>query len=643
MSRKNGKASRGKRMLWRDIKRTVGKSRGRFVSIVLLMALGAFALVGLNVAGPDMRITGRHYFDTYNAADLTIIGGLGIDESDEAVIERASGISDVEYGYMKDVTVADTHNAVRVSSLPERISQYEVVEGRLPEAADEVAISATIADEHPVGSTIVFTEEEDISGDYALARHDFTVVGVVNSSEIVSNLNMGQSQAGTGDLAGFAVVADDAFDVDYHMVARLRFDDTEGLDPYGQEYLDRVAAHKEELEELLEGRGAHRLAAVQGQFDEQIADGQAQVDDARAQLDDAAAELADASAQLADARELIASYEGELADAAAQLADGRAALDATWGQLEAAKAQLDAGRAELEASERQLAVAARQLADGRRELAEKQQQYDEGAAEVDAAQQQVDAARKKLEGGKAQYEQGIAQLEAAIEQAGAAGEDTTALEAQLTQLKAAYEAFMNVDADQGTAGDDGGYYACIQAIDAAQDELDGKRAELASLPSSLRKRTGSLPKSNSSTRLDTRSTSRASLRTTRTSAPTRAGSPHGRPGRKSLPPRRANMMSPPKRSARRERSLPRIRRPMRTGLPSTTRSFPRRSRRFPMPRRSLPTPARRATASIRPCIPSITAERSPVQRAIPSTRPYPRSSMPSLASSRTSSTSWPRS
>lgn len=485
MSRKNRKVPRGKRMLWRDIKRTVGKSRGRFVSIVLLMALGAFALVGLNVAGPDMRITGRHYFDTYNAADLTIIGGLGIDESDEAVIERASGISDVEYGYMKDVTVADTHNAVRVSSLPERISQYEVVEGRLPEEADEVAISATIAAEHPVGSTIVFAEEEDVSGDYALVRHDFTVVGVVNSSEIVSNLNMGQSQAGTGDLAGFAVVADDAFDVDYHMVARLRFDDTEGLDPYGQEYLDRVAAHKEELEELLEGRGAHRLTVVQGQFDEQIADGQAQVDDARAQLDDAAAELAGASAQLADARELIASYEGGLADAAAQLADGRAALDATWGQLETAKAQLDAGRAELDASEQQLAVAARQLADGRRELAEKQQQYDEGVAEADAAQREIDAARAKLEEGKGQYEQGIAQLEEAVRKTEEAGGDATELKAQLDNLNRAYDAFMTVDADPDTTGNDGGYTACTALLDASQAELDDKRGELAAAAEQL--------------------------------------------------------------------------------------------------------------------------------------------------------------
>lgn len=485
MNRKNGKVPRGKRMLWRDIKRTVGKSRGRFASIVLLMALGAFALVGLNVAGPDMRITGRHYFDTYNAADLTIIGGLGIDESDEAVIERASGISDVEYGYMKDVTVADTHNAVRVSSLPERISQYEVVEGRLPEEADEVAISATIADEHPVGSTIVFAEEEDVSGDYALTRHDFTVVGVVNSSEIVSNLNMGQSQAGTGDLAGFAVVTDDAFDVDYHMVARLRFDDTEGLDPYGQEYLDRVAAHKEELEELLEGRGAHRLAVVQGQFDEQIADGQAQVDDARAQLDDAAAELAGASAQLADARELIASYEGELADAAAQLADGRAALDATWDQLASAKVQLDDGRSQLAASERQLAAAARQLESGRQELAAKQQVYDEGVAEADAAQREIDAARAKLEEGKGQYEQGIAQLEEAVRKTEEAGGDATELKAQLDNLNRAYDAFMTVDADPDTTGNDGGYTACTALLDASQAELDDKRGELAAAAEQL--------------------------------------------------------------------------------------------------------------------------------------------------------------
>lgn len=40
-----------KRTLARDIKKCFAKSKGRFISIVCLIALGSFALVGLQVAG----------------------------------------------------------------------------------------------------------------------------------------------------------------------------------------------------------------------------------------------------------------------------------------------------------------------------------------------------------------------------------------------------------------------------------------------------------------------------------------------------------------------------------------------------------------------------------------------------------------
>ena len=81
---------RPKRALRRDIARTFHKSKGRFVSIVALLALGAFALVGFKVTGPDMRATAAHYLGGYNLADLTIIGGMGIDADDEAAIAQAS-------------------------------------------------------------------------------------------------------------------------------------------------------------------------------------------------------------------------------------------------------------------------------------------------------------------------------------------------------------------------------------------------------------------------------------------------------------------------------------------------------------------------------------------------------------------------
>lgn len=83
-----------KRKLWKSIRKSITHSMGRFISIMLLMALGSFALVGLTVTGPDMRTTGTTYFKELNSADLTILSDYGIDEGnlpeqdDEIAIDR---------------------------------------------------------------------------------------------------------------------------------------------------------------------------------------------------------------------------------------------------------------------------------------------------------------------------------------------------------------------------------------------------------------------------------------------------------------------------------------------------------------------------------------------------------------------------
>ena len=78
-----------KRMLWKDIRVTMAKSKGRFLSIVSLMALGSFALVGLFVTGPDMRITGTDFFNQNNLADITVISDYGLTKADENIIRSA--------------------------------------------------------------------------------------------------------------------------------------------------------------------------------------------------------------------------------------------------------------------------------------------------------------------------------------------------------------------------------------------------------------------------------------------------------------------------------------------------------------------------------------------------------------------------
>lgn len=276
-----------KKALNQDIQKSFSKSKGRFISIACLIALGSFALVGLQVTGPDMRKTTSDYLQQYHAADLSVIGSMGIDQENAKTIDSLDGTEQVTYGYLKDVVLKDTSESCRIFSLDEDISKYEVVSGRLPEKADEIAFADADKDNYQIGDQITFEEKADTSGNMVLKNKTFTITGFVHSTEILSCVNQGQSTAGSGELNSYAVVTEDAFDCDYYMIARITFRDTQGLDPYSDAYTDKIQAHKNQLETLLEDAPAQRLDAVRSEYQEKIDDGRQQIAEAETELDDA--------------------------------------------------------------------------------------------------------------------------------------------------------------------------------------------------------------------------------------------------------------------------------------------------------------------------------------------------------------------
>lgn len=371
-----------KRMLWKDIRQTLSKSKGRVVSIVCLVALGSFALVGLKVTGPDMQATAADFYGRNNLADITVVSNYGISKDDERIIGKADGIKEVEYGYFKDVVISGTDRSMRIYSKPDAVSTYDVTEGRLPKRTGEIALDMKERDRFAVGSTLNVTEKTDIAGGTVLRHHKFTVVGFVRASETLSCLNMGQSTAGGGELKGYAVAVPGEFDSDVKMIARATYEDTEGLDYWSAEYRDAVQKHKDQLVTLLANQPKAREATIRSQqrkkIDEakdkvktskqQLADAQRQLDDAKQQIDNAkdqlsegsaeaveegsaaAAQLATAQAQLASANASVASGQTQLQAAQTQLAQGQNQLSDSWNQLANGKTQLDAAREQLETS-----------------------------------------------------------------------------------------------------------------------------------------------------------------------------------------------------------------------------------------------------------------------------------------------------
>lgn len=465
-------------MLWKEIRKSIGKSKGRFFSIMMLIALGSFALVGLMVTGPDMQKTGAHYFSEQNMMDLAIISDYGLDEDDQKIIEQEKGIQNIEFGYLKDVTIKKSETSIRIFSNTKNVSQYIVTKGRLPKTTNEIALDNHFKGQYKLNENISFDEPEDMNGDKSLIQTTFKVVGFVNSSEILADVNMGSSTTGTGELNGFAVVEPEVFDSEVFMIARMTFSDTESLDPYSKNYSTAIKAHKDSLNALLGEQPQKRLVTLKKEAQKKIDEGQEEIDKVKDQLADAKEQLVSAKEQLVDgentfteneqsfnsqvktvteqisdgasqisaAKSQLENSENQLNEALQQLISGEATLSDTWKQLQTAKTQLDNGKAQLDMALQQLQSGAnainqgeQQLVKGYEELNEKQELLTQGQQQLNEAEQQLAEKQAEWTQGITSYNQKKEELNGAVQQYNEAKEELDQAQTNLDRQKAELE------------------------------------------------------------------------------------------------------------------------------------------------------------------------------------------------------------
>ena len=395
-----------KKTLNKDIRNSLRQSKGRFLSIMLLMMLGAFSLVGLKVSGPDIEDTLNSYMETANAADLFVVAGYGLSDEDQAEIKQEN--AEVEFGYFVDTVISDTPSAIRVFSQTKDISTFELVSGEFPTKSNEVALAQTMADQYKIGDTIRLNES---GSNTLLKEHEFTITGFVQSSEILSNTIKGVSSAGSGDLSGFAVVPQDAFDSEVYTIARLRYPDLRKWKTTIREYSDKVVELQQALEEKLADNGTARLDTLKTTADDKISEGKEKITDAKTQLSDAEKKLADGKSEIEKNEKTLADGQEEVRSNEATIASGDAKLGAAWNQLEASRAQLESARVQIEQAVATLAEKKEQLEDASTKLSRAEEQLAAKKEELASGQKQLEAGQTQLAQAKAQLETGKADLE----------------------------------------------------------------------------------------------------------------------------------------------------------------------------------------------------------------------------------------
>lgn len=413
-----------KKALNKDITKSISRSKGRFISIMLLIALGSFALTGLMVTGSDMRKTGITYFKDYNVADITVTSDYGLDDAEINALKQVDSIKDIEYIYLKDVTVKGKNTSFRIFSNTKNVSKYELVEGSLPKRDNEIALDSTNLGNYKIGDKITFVEDESLNGEDTLKNHTFKITGFINSTEILSNLSRGQTTVGTGSLDCYGVVTEEAFNSDVYMMAKIIFKDTLNLDPYSDEYNDKIISHKKELEDVLSDNKKVRLKLIKTEYQNKIDEASDALNEAKQKLTDAKRALDKANAEINSAQEEIKINEDKLKSAALELSEAKKELNASKEEVNSKKKDLMSSNQKLENAKKEINGAEKTLLEAKENLDNSQNLINEKEQELNTKKEELEISfktilesknkleesRQNLENTKSEYERDINSL-----------------------------------------------------------------------------------------------------------------------------------------------------------------------------------------------------------------------------------------
>ena len=409
--------------LFRDTLRSIRRTFSRYISIVIIVALGVGFFAGLKAVSPNMKQAAVDFYKEHNLADVVIHSTAGFDERDRAAVLALPGVKSATLSrsidgilYSMDETKKDTPEqsvtgtayVIRVigydfeevaGSGSGRLNQLSLVEGQFPKRPNECVVSVYENDgdkEHyALGQVInVRGDHEDlldtVQSDY------YRVVGVVNTPEFVS-MELGASQAGGGELSGYIYIPDSAFKLEHYTTMYIGAEGTAGLEAYTKEYSNAVRQVTESLEEAGKTIVQKRADRIRDEYGPQIEQSKLDLEKAKTE---GLEELNKAKKDIQDLKEGVLNGPEDIKKAKADLE--KAKKDYETGQVEYDKklAEYNKGIADYTAATEQIG-----------DVSGKLLEYENGKSRLERAEYSLEIAEMGIKAGKSAIRVGKSAVE----------------------------------------------------------------------------------------------------------------------------------------------------------------------------------------------------------------------------------------
>lgn len=335
--------------LIKDTLRTIRNNFSRYISIMLIIALGTAFFVGIKATAPDMFATAEKYYAEYNLADIRIQSLAGLTDEDIAAIKRIEGVQYIKGQKFVDALVrvndeieADidgTQISARAYGFSPSdikafldgtndgsyINRVELIEGNFPKNANECLVDASrlsTPDSYKIGNTITLeTENGTVPGQ--LTTSTFTISGVIRSPYYIS-FERGNTNIGSGKIGTYIIIPEEAFDSDYYSEIYVNVQGADNYEPYSDDYFDYISPVVTNIMSLSAGRVAARASTLGPELQTLIAEGELKIKNSSSEI----------SEKLKELDETILTLEDFVANGDTIIADAQTEFDEKFSQAE---------------------------------------------------------------------------------------------------------------------------------------------------------------------------------------------------------------------------------------------------------------------------------------------------------------------
>ncbi len=420
-------------MLTKILLREIKNSLGRYLAILIIIALGTGLFAGLKVTRDAMVNTLDEYLSERNLYDYKLVSTLGYEAEDVDSLLSLGDVNAAEGSTSYDVlcSAGEMNQAFKACSITESINKVKLLEGRMPEKSNECVADGRVYNKEDIGSTIEISEDNSKDTLDAFAHRKYTITGLVYSP-LYLNYERGSTTIGSGTIEAYFYILPAGFDSDMYTEIYLTLKNSAPI--YSDEYESLIDNAKSTVTTAAKDASQRRYEKTKSEANDKISEAEQEYEDgyktylkeksdAYSKLDGSYNKLISGQSKISSSEKDLNKTISELTGSKKQINTGLSQINEQLSQLEsgkeymsdeeylASKEQLESKKTELTSSLAKVNAGLKQASSGKAKLEKEKQtltdgwkEYRQGKAEADTsfaeAKKELDDAKSEINDGK---------------------------------------------------------------------------------------------------------------------------------------------------------------------------------------------------------------------------------------------------